>query len=156
MHASFNSPIPKLSVPPLCGLSSAENASAQACRSFRHQKSGFGEAEQRPFSSKRDSVKSTPKLTRSVVQEAGLGRFVYLKGKSGKRYVFSSITPEQAVLYDNALFASTPLGLDDVILSRTLEDIPAGATGLYVHLLEDAVGSAEYAALHDLMDITSQ
>ena len=51
-----------------------------------------------------------PRMIKSVVDEAGLGKFVYLQGISGRRYVFSSIRPEQAALYDHALFAVTDWG----------------------------------------------
>ena len=81
-----------------------------------------------------------PRLIRSVVSEAGLGRFVYLQGKSERRYVFSAITPEQASLYDNALFA-TVSPVDDSVQIFEKSIAPSGQSEtLYVHLLSAAEG----------------
>ena len=81
-----------------------------------------------------------PRMIKSVVDEAGLGKFVYLHGVSGRRYVFSSIRPEQAALYDHALFAVTDWGQGDnpsVRVAASSKDVSANGHALYVHLLED-------------------
>ncbi|MEL6503638.1 MAG: hypothetical protein AAFQ10_04195 [Pseudomonadota bacterium] len=77
------------------------------------------------------------RVVRSVVAEAGLNRFVYLHGASGKRYVFSSIQPEQAALYDRALFAATAVGGTVLRVSKRAEDVMVPGTLLHVHLLDD-------------------
>ena len=94
----------------------------------------------------------TPRMIKSVVDEAGLGKFVYLQGNSGRRYVFSSIRREQAALYDHALFAAAgrvPNGGHDVQIGSTLQELPQTCGSIYVHLLddEDARGAE---TLHDL------
>lgn len=80
-------------------------------------------------------------LIPSVADEVGLGRFVYMRGVSGKRYVFSAISHEQTVLYENALFAaSTKHGAHaDLIVSN--KDLREDHIRVYVHLLAD--GDAE-------------
>ena len=81
-----------------------------------------------------------PRMIKSVVDEAGLGKFVYLQGVSGRRYVFSSIRPEQAALYDHALFAVTDWGQGDnpgVRVAASAKEVSANGHALYVHLLED-------------------
>ena len=82
---------------------------------------------------------AAPRLIRSVVDEAGLGRFVYLQGNSGRRYVFSSIRRDQSGLYDHAVFAVTDTVSGSVTLGRSVQDFGEAATLLYVHLLDDAV-----------------
>ena len=81
----------------------------------------------------------TPRMIKSVVDEAGLGKFVYLQGNSGRRYVFSSIRREQAALYDHALFAVAgrgPNGGHDVQIGSTMQELPHTCGSIYVHLLE--------------------
>jgi len=88
-----------------------------------------------------------PRFTRSVVEEAGLGRFVYLKGASGKRYVFSAIEPQQAFLYESAVFAMTGITGECVSFSKSSRDQQARGLELggavYVHLLSDDEGSED-------------
>ena len=82
----------------------------------------------------------SPKFIRSVVAEAGLGRFVYMFGLSGRRYVFSPISAEQAGLYDQAIFAHS----DEAGMVSGFETNIAGVAehdGLYVHLLADDEGT---------------
>ena len=82
----------------------------------------------------------TPRMIKSVVDEAGLEKFVYLQGASGRRYVFSSIRREQAALYDHALFAAAGLGSNgrqSVEIGSTLQELPQSCGSIYVHLLDD-------------------
>lgn len=83
---------------------------------------------------------SAARLIKSVVDEAGLGKFVYLQGASGRRYVFSAIRLEQAALYDHALFAYSDTAVDrdgDIHIRSSFTDLPSGSSALYVHLLDD-------------------
>ncbi|MEM9732101.1 MAG: hypothetical protein AAF903_01290 [Pseudomonadota bacterium] len=89
------------------------------------------------------------RVVRSVVAEAGLNRFVYLNGASGKRYVFSSIQPEQAGLYDRALFAATAVGGTVLRVSDRADEVIVPGTLLHVHLLDDD-GRDDGFALKDL------
>lgn len=89
-----------------------------------------------------------PRLVKSVVDEAGLGRFVYLQGASGRRYVFSSIRREQAALYDHALFAATDQQ-GGVELATRIDGLASHAGAIYVHLLGDE-HEAEVTTLDDL------
>ena len=75
-----------------------------------------------------------------MVSEAGFGRFVYLKGASGKRYIFSSVRSDQAALYDKAIFAE----VDNGHISLRHNASPADGKGgtLYVHLLNGKSDSA--------------
>ncbi len=77
-----------------------------------------------------------PRMIRSVVEEAGLGGFVYLKGVSGKRYVFSSISPEQASLYDKALFAVTNSQGELMRIGEIFSELKSHGSVVYVHLLD--------------------
>ena len=93
-----------------------------------------------------------PRMIKSVVDEAGLGKFVYLQGVSGRRYVFSSIRPEQAALYDHALFAVTDWGQGEqpgVRVAASVEEVSANGHALYVHLLDDS-DRFGYETLEDL------
>ena len=88
----------------------------------------------------------TPRMIKSVVDEAGLGKFVYLQGASGRRYVFSSIRREQAALYDQALFAAAEFGShggQSVQIGASLAELSDIGGSIYVHLLdeEDARGT---------------
>ncbi|MEE9315432.1 MAG: hypothetical protein V3V02_12365 [Rhizobiaceae bacterium] len=83
------------------------------------------------------------RMIRSVVEEAGLGGFVYLQGFSGKRYVFSAIRPEQVALYDNALFAVSEPGGECVRVGQELNNLNHRACLLYVHLLDDDVSNGK-------------
>ena len=101
------------------------------------------------------TARSIPRLIRSVVSEAGLGHFVYLQGASGKRYVFSSISPEQVSLYDKALFAATVPGSDVVRVGEKLADVQSGGSIFYVHLLDGAEDETA-RALADLNQTATQ
>lgn len=88
-----------------------------------------------------------PRFVRSVVEAEGLGRFVYLQGRSGRRYVFSSITVEQAALYENAIFA---YALDVGSPIRFSSQEPNSGheisdASMFVHILSDG-SSAEVLA----------
>lgn len=96
-----------------------------------------------------------PRLIRSVVEEAGLGRFVYLQGLSGRRYVFSSINADQISLYDKALFAMTEAGGDVVKVSEKPGDFCGIGSTLYVHLLDDESDNRS-ETLADLGAVTAQ
>lgn len=90
---------------------------------------GFGEP---------DSFFSVSQLISSVVSEAGLNRFVYLEGQSGKRFVFSSITRDQASLYNRAVFAACRPGQDDIRVGSSVDDVSDFGSLLYVHLLDES------------------
>lgn len=93
----------------------------------------------------------SPRLIRSIVAQAGLGRFVYLEGRSGKRYVFSSISAEQASLYDRAVFATiNPQNGAVMLFDSSTSASPSGDT-LYVHLPHDTDGESLITARSDLL-----
>lgn len=77
------------------------------------------------------------KLIPSVAEEAGLGQFVYMRGVSGKRYVFSAISHEQTVLYENALFAVSTKHSANADLISSHKELRKDHTSVYVHLLAD-------------------
>lgn len=95
------------------------------------------------------AVTSTARLMQSVAGEAGLGRFVYLRGQSGRRYVFSPISRRQAALYDKALFAVGRHGSPMVQLSASASGARDEFDDLYVHLFGDDVDCVE-SVLADL------
>ena len=80
-------------------------------------------------------------LIPSVADEVGLGQFVYMRGVSGKRYVFSAISQEQTVLYENALFAVSTKHCAAAELISHHKELREDHTRVYVHLLAD--GDAE-------------
>lgn len=80
---------------------------------------------------------SRTELVRSVADEAGLGNFVYLRGSSGQRYIFSAIEQRRAGLYNRALFAVADTRADTVVIADTGDiELDEGQL-LYVHLLAD-------------------
>ena len=81
----------------------------------------------------------------SIASEIGLGDFAYLRGMSGRRYVFSAKTADQASLYDNVVIAL----VDGAEISFHLE-APAKSCGetIFIHLLDDA--SDRGAGIRDL------
>ncbi len=85
---------------------------------------------------------TAPRMIRSVVAEAGLGGFVYLKGISGRRYVFSAIHPEQVSLYDHALFAVSSVDDNSVRVLENLEGLCERDHLIYVHILDDGAMAA--------------
>ncbi len=137
--ARLEQPVPAFT----SGLSSARVARISS-RVISSHRSGFGESDSTDY-----VATPAPRLVRSVVDEAGLGRFVYLQGKSGRRYVFSSIRREQVALYDHALFASSTPGSDEVQVSAGLDGLSQRFSTLYVHLLDNETCDAE-RALNDL------
>ena len=87
------------------------------------------------------------RITRCAADRAGIGRFVYLLGHSGRRYVFCGIDGARARLYDSAVF-----GLrdgDGMVLSARWHALGARPGLLYVHLLE-ADGPAAADVMADL------
>lgn len=110
--------------------------------------SGLCEKTQSAYRTSNDTQEA-PRLVRSVVDEAGLGKFVYLQGRSGRRYVFSSIRREQVALYDHALFACSDPSKGDVQVSQHINDCEVQNGTLYVHLLDDEICNAA-SALTDL------
>ncbi len=98
----------------------------------------------KPASRFNESDRHAPRFVQSVVEEAGLGRFVYLRGCSGRRYVFSVIKPEQIGLYEHAVFAFG--GVDGSPVELTCNATHEGASfahegPIYVHLLSDDDGA---------------
>ncbi|MEO1398483.1 MAG: hypothetical protein AAFU56_06410 [Pseudomonadota bacterium] len=83
------------------------------------------------------------RIIRSVVEEAGLGRFIYLQGRTGQRYVFSSIEGRQAGMYRDALFAVIDDSGAPVLLTTRVEDVEPGTERVFVHLLKDETGNAD-------------
>lgn len=113
---------------------------------------GEGVATRSGLNEEEAHFESAPRLIRSVVDQAGLGQFVYLLGKSGRRYVFSSISIEQAALYDHALFAMTDIGSDIVRFGRDILDFGTSRSMFYVHLLDE-----DREEIHDVIcDLTCQ
>ncbi len=79
----------------------------------------------------------------SVASRDGLGAFVYLKGRSGRRYVFSPVSSAQTCLYDHAVFASADRD-GGIMLTRaasTLAILGDSQRKLYVHVLAEDEGS---------------
>ncbi|MEL6967056.1 MAG: hypothetical protein AAGM04_06710 [Pseudomonadota bacterium] len=95
--------------------------------------SGF----QDPESNAMDGPIPLGRIIRSVVEEAGLGRFIYLAGRSGDRYVFSSIEGRQAAMYRDALFAVIDEHGQPIMLSTRASDVVSATNRIYVHLLKD-------------------
>lgn len=77
--------------------------------------------------------KTARRLVPSVVRNAGIGDYACVKGRSGRRYVFSAIQPGQRGLYDNAIFATLD-AKGAFVLSSSGQD--TCSPGLYVHILE--------------------
>ena len=96
-----------------------------------------------------DPAGEKPRFIPSVVESEGLGNFVYLKGSSGKRYVFSAISREQASLYDNAVFAgcnshNAIIGFSRSTSALCTQQSPCEAspiTHYFVHLLGERDGT---------------
>ena len=110
--------------------------------------SAFAECEKRTFDFQERDARWTetrsPRFVQSVVEEAGFGQFVYMFGASGRRYVFSAIKPEQAWLYEGAIFATTTETNDRIRFSRLpSDDVSKCELGarMYVHLLAEEEGS---------------
>ena len=94
---------------------------------------------------------STPLVaTRPVAEIVGaatIGGFMYLRGRSGKRYVFSRINGDQAALYQRALFALIDTAGNVLGLASRSEGLPVTGGRLHVHLLgeedSDTVGAID-------------
>lgn len=117
----------------------------------RQDGSGFEEpvSSYRDEAPYRDEKSAGPRLIRSVVDEVGLSRFVYLRGASGKRYVFSSISKDHLSSYPCAVFAATSARGDVCIFQNTDDIGGTKSKALYVHLLRE--GSGDRAEIvHDL------
>lgn len=73
-------------------------------------------------------------LVPSVVKNAGIGDFACLKGRSGRRYVFSAVDACQVSLYENAVFA-----LVDADGRLSIGNRPATRCDAqhFVHILEE-------------------
>ncbi len=88
---------------------------------------------------------SRPALIPSIAKTAGLGRFVYLVGQTGKRYVFSAINIKQVSLYCGAIFAVSHAEQDDILwvgsftrLTRLFcQNVFPGDSRIFVHLLAE-------------------
>jgi hypothetical protein len=80
---------------------------------------------------------------------SGLDRFVYLRGGSGRRYVFSKVTRGQEGLYRDCVFAVRETGAET---ARPCANPPLGlhSGDLYVHLLD---GQDACAILTDLNNV---
>lgn len=104
-----------------------------------------------PRSHQASAQSRLPQFVQSVVEEAGLGRFVYLRGCSGRRYVFSAVRPDQIALYENAVFAYG--GVDGLPVELACDTTGQPAQNdqegeVYVHLLAD--GDAGRDVIADL------
>lgn len=79
---------------------------------------------------------------------SGLDRFIYLRGGSGKRYVFSKVTKGQESLYHDCIFAVREIGAETAHpCARPPRSLRSG--DLYVHLLD---GQDARVILADLDD----
>lgn len=76
----------------------------------------------------------------------GLDRFVYLRGGSGQRYVFSKVDSAQAALYSDCVFAWRDAG-SSTARPCAQPPLTAKAGQLYVHLLD---GKDAQMILNDL------
>lgn len=126
---------------------SAGQAGEDALRALRHVPgaladgaSGAPQALARRTPARGARSVSASRLVRCVADEAGLGRFIYLRGRSGARYVFCGIEGGQARLYDRAVFALRDG--ERVELSQRAAPLAARAGLLYIHLLADADADA--------------
>ncbi|WP_156798543.1 hypothetical protein [Ahrensia sp. R2A130] len=88
-------------------------------------------------------------MARCAATRAGLGRFVYLQGQSGRRYVFSAITAEQALLYGNGVFAAQSGEAGEVEIGFSAHRA-VGRGALFVHLPDDNSAAGNRAVLADL------
>lgn len=89
------------------------------------------------------------RFVNSVVREAGIDRFAYLKGRSGKRYIFSAINNAEAALYDRAIFAEADdFGTDIAIHDKIPAELKSEHARLYVHIL---AGEDSGAIVSDLL-----
>ncbi|MEN0040587.1 MAG: hypothetical protein AAF764_04540 [Pseudomonadota bacterium] len=86
---------------------------------------------------------------RCAATSAGVGRFVYLQGRSGRRYVFCSITAEQGALYGNGIFAARCGEAGEVEVGFSAHQV-AGKGGLFVHLPDDNSADGARAVMEDL------
>ncbi|MFD0914985.1 hypothetical protein ACFQ14_01035 [Pseudahrensia aquimaris] len=104
---------------------------------------GFGEPTRRAPSAMACTVRRQ-RFVRSVVEAEGLGRFAYLHGASGKRYVFSAVRGHQVSLYSRAVFAiaSADGTLEQIVTRRELPDCSPESL-LYVHLLDEGCADAD-------------
>jgi hypothetical protein len=84
-------------------------------------------------------------LVPSIAEAAGLNRFVYLVGRSKRRYVFSAITKGQTSLYNGAIFAIAENHKNDNLWTGTYGDLirllnrrpGLGNKRIFVHLLAE-------------------
>ena len=70
-------------------------------------------------------------------------RFVRLRGRSGRSYVFSRIEPRHVSLYRNGVFATAPRGAERARVIGDVAPILSNAVAadrLYVHLLSETDG----------------
>ena len=70
-------------------------------------------------------------------------RFVRLRGRSGRTYVFSRIEPRHVALYRNGVFATAPSGAERARVIGDAAPILSNAVAddhLYVHLLSETDG----------------
>ena len=70
-------------------------------------------------------------------------RFVRLRGRSGRSYVFSRIEPRHVSLYRNGVFATAPQGAERARVIGDVAPILSNAVAddrLYVHLLSETDG----------------
>lgn len=100
-----------------------------------------------------ERFRATVPVVPSVVSQAGLSRYVYVQGRSGKRYVFSPIRADQAPLYDRALFACRYPGQSSVKVAMDFNAIAAPNQIYYVHILDHchADNADQDAGLRDLL-----
>jgi len=88
-------------------------------------------------------------VVRCAATRAGLGRFVYLQGRSGRRYVFSAITADQARLYGNGVFAAQSGEAGEVEIGFSANQA-AGRGALFVHLPDDNSAAGARDVLADI------
>ena len=90
-----------------------------------------------------DVSRSVALTMKSVGVDKGLGRFTYLTGQSGRRYMFCLVTRHQAALYGQCVFAVASGACPSV--NTLAGSLPAGlrdADRIFVHLPDGlSVGS---------------
>ena len=88
------------------------------------------------------AIERSPAPSRPHLADA-VERFVRLRGRSGRTYVFSRIEPRHVSLYRNGVFATAPRGADRANVVGDVAPILSNAIAddlLYVHLLSETDG----------------
>ncbi len=79
--------------------------------------------------------------------DEGLGRFTYLTGRSGRRYMFCRVSRDQASLYGDCVYAVESAASNAKVIAATLPDEMCEADPVFVHLPD---GTSVNTVLRDL------